>query len=356
MPDEQNPPSAPSTPHVPPADVSNAFADTTHPIKAEEAASSHGLEAKAPHAKSNANRLSIPDDLSYSIIGGDSIPGVKRSLDVQLSRRASESSLHAIAMMLKSRESQQYDRTFICYYLPGMIVDAGAWATTHFTPNLNIQLLGLTIEEENAFLAAPVPSDCVGRWILDLPGLGSCISIYREGGILFLEQNFGKNACTKREVIERQSPPNCRFDPAEHSPGASSSTGSATPGQLFLKSKLQELDSFKSDPAFYQYGFGRGASFSSWQQSIDAKRQANEFDFLEEVAVGELDMLGLEYIKTKGRENDYTRHVRREISKAIEGGGSPEESGTGDYWIIGQDGNLQIWDDDGLIATARRTR
>ena len=86
----------------------------------------------------------IPTDVSYSVIATDNVPGIKRSLDVRLNKEVSEETLRAIALKLKSNESQEYERTFIGYYLPGMTIDAGYWATTHFNPTLDVRILGLS--------------------------------------------------------------------------------------------------------------------------------------------------------------------------------------------------------------------
>ena len=55
--------------------------------------------------------------------------------------------LKRIATKLKNSDGQSYDRTFIGYYLPDMKLNSGYWATTHFNPNLEIQILGLTVEQ-----------------------------------------------------------------------------------------------------------------------------------------------------------------------------------------------------------------
>ena len=74
------------------------------------------------------------DDVSYSIIDSTATAGIKRSLDVRLNKRVAEDTLRAMALKLKSQDSRDYDRTFITYYLPGMTVGAGAWATTISSP------------------------------------------------------------------------------------------------------------------------------------------------------------------------------------------------------------------------------
>ena len=71
----------------------------------------------------------------------------KLSLDVELQpvgdNLPTESQLTALAKTLHSQyEGDQYERVFICYYLPGMILDRGAWATSHFNPTTEVRILG----------------------------------------------------------------------------------------------------------------------------------------------------------------------------------------------------------------------
>ena len=159
----------------------------------------------------------IPDDVSYSIIDSTAIAGIKRSLDVRLNKRVSEDTLHAIALKLKSQDSLAYDRTFITYYLPGMTVGAGAWATTHFTPDLEVKILGLSIEEEKKLSTAPAPAkrEIVGWWLDEIPYASSRITIFHEGGKLYVERVFTDGSSLKEELVEKRSPLGRRFDQGE---------------------------------------------------------------------------------------------------------------------------------------------
>ena len=154
----------------------------------------------------------IPDDVSYSIIDSTARAGIKRSLDVRLNKRVAEDTLHAIALKLKSQDSRDYDRTFIVYYLPGMTVDAGAWATTHFTPDLEVKILGLSTEEEKKLSTAPTLAkrEIVGRWLDE--HASSRITIFHEGGKLYAEQTFTGGFSLKKELVEKWSPMGRRFD------------------------------------------------------------------------------------------------------------------------------------------------
>jgi hypothetical protein len=87
---------------------------------------------------------------------------------------------------------------------------------------------------------------------------------------------------------------------------------------------------------------------------VKSKRDEAGFSFLERVAVGDLEMLGLEYMTTKGRENDYTRYAREQIAQATKVGTKVGGSSAGDHWLIGPDGNLQVRDNNGLIAVAKK--
>lgn len=97
----------------------------------------------------------IPKDVTYTIIDENTILGVKRSLDLRLNRKVSMEVLKSIAMKLKNLDSNKYERTFIEYYLPGTEIGAGAWATTHFNPKLEVRILSLTVEQEKALKQQP---------------------------------------------------------------------------------------------------------------------------------------------------------------------------------------------------------
>ena len=156
----------------------------------------------------------IPDDMSYSIIDSTAIAGIKRSLDVRLNKRVAEDTLRAMALKLKSQDSRDYDRTFITYYLPGMTVGAGAWATTHFTPDLEVKILGLSTEEEKKLSTSPAPAkrEIVGRWLDEIPYASSRITIFHEGGKLYVEQKFTDGSSLKEELVEKRLPLGRRFD------------------------------------------------------------------------------------------------------------------------------------------------
>lgn len=153
-----------------------------------------------------------------SIVSEKKIPDRKRALEVRLDRRIPREQLVTLANSLKGSDKSHYDRTFILYYLPYQRVGSGAWASSHFTPELKVEILGASINEvkklkthsittgwqEPAPLskkpriwgeAQPVRlsygGEVVGEWIHELPGNASNkITIFRKNGAYYLNRYF----------------------------------------------------------------------------------------------------------------------------------------------------------------------
>ncbi len=164
---------------------------------------------------------SIPADVAYTVIDSQIIPGIKRGLDVRLNRKVSKAVLRAIALELKARDPRKHERTFIVYLLPEMRVGAGAWATTHFNPDLTVEILGLTIAKGKALIDEPIdiPSHrIIGAWIDERHYASSKITIYQAQGRPFLQQRFGDGSKRTKELVERPSPDGRKFEMKEGSP------------------------------------------------------------------------------------------------------------------------------------------
>ena len=180
--------------------------------------------ARQPYITSQADQqgqkiqeATLPSDVTFSIIDSSTIPGIKRSINVRLNKEVSEITLRAIALKLKASDSRSYDNTFITYYLPGMAAGAGAWATTHFNPDLEVRILGLKSGDETRLVAQSnhANRDMIGRWLDE--GLGSRITIFDEDGRLFIQQAFKDGSSFKKELVESRSPLGRRFDKVDGS-------------------------------------------------------------------------------------------------------------------------------------------
>jgi hypothetical protein len=158
-------------------------------------------------SEQSRSRQIIPKDVTYSIIETNVVKGIKRSLDVRLSRKVTEDVLYSIALELKSQDPKEYERTFICYYLPDMKVGAGVWATTHFDPDLDVRILGLTAEQEESFVNEPEDSsrEVVGNWLNESLLPQSKITIYSQNGKLYMEKNFKDGSSSNKEMMKKAS-------------------------------------------------------------------------------------------------------------------------------------------------------
>ena len=65
--------------------------------------------------------------------------GYKYSCELILKERADESELREIAYYIQSQHSM-YKTIFIGYYLKELGITEVYWATTHFTPNLEVKI------------------------------------------------------------------------------------------------------------------------------------------------------------------------------------------------------------------------
>ncbi len=178
------------------------------------------LEAARKKAEAKAAAETAADDkqgVTYTFETKDVIRGIKRALEVRLSGKVSKERLEAIAMELKSSDGSSYDRTFIGYYIPGMKSGERAWATTHFNPRLEVRILGLSMEDESRLLKAPSdPSRAViGVWIDEV--FGRKVTVFYKNGKLFMEDAFGDDSKSEKEIIETKSPFGRRFDATKKS-------------------------------------------------------------------------------------------------------------------------------------------
>ena len=159
-----------------------------------------------------------PREAIYTIVDTDIVPGVKRSLAIRLNQKVSEEVLRSIALELKNADQNEYERIFITYTLPGMEVGAGAWATTHFNPDLKVNILGLTAEEETTLANEPEnPSrEVVGRWLAQSL-LTARFIIYLENGKPYMEQKLKDGSMLNKELVKKTSSRGQRFEEKEGS-------------------------------------------------------------------------------------------------------------------------------------------
>jgi len=130
---------------------------------------------------------------SYQVINRTESALNKVSFDIQLETKLSDSEIRQLATHLKSTVSDRVKRVFIVYYLPDMQIGSGAWATSHFTPDLEIKILGMTEGEAEDLLKRAEGEDDssqLGRWVDNRPYVSSIILLIEQDGQIHLHQYF----------------------------------------------------------------------------------------------------------------------------------------------------------------------
>ena len=104
------------------------------------------------------------ENVSY-IEDDHTIPRIKLSLNVYVSKRIDEIELKDLAEKIYSKyDGEDYENTFIEYLLPGMEPGNGCYATSHYNPDFNMQIFGVT-EKELSDIKSKF--DIKGRYWLD---------------------------------------------------------------------------------------------------------------------------------------------------------------------------------------------
>lgn len=142
-------------------------------------------------------------DVEYSVIEKTSLSGVKLSIDIRLSKKVDNDFLKEFALFLKNSDKGKYKNIFMCYYLPDMKVGSGAWATTHFNPDLKVEILGMTLEQEKKLKSEKAEPDqkIIGKWKDESPFVGAIWKMFEKNKKTFLLVNYNDGSKSENELI-----------------------------------------------------------------------------------------------------------------------------------------------------------
>ena len=154
--------------------------------------------------------------VSYTIIEKSSMGSIKLSIDIKLEQKVSKDFLQKFALKLRQDEPIKYDRIFILYLLPGMTPGEGAWATSHFNPNLKVEILGTTIEEEKSLMSKPKDSsaEIIGEWLYE-GALGAKYTLLKKNGKTIMICKYKDGSGSEKEMIQRKQSGKLRFEEKE---------------------------------------------------------------------------------------------------------------------------------------------
>jgi len=139
---------------------------------------------------------------NYEIINEESLHNIKTSLNIRLKEKVNKNTLREIANELYSSRNN-FERVFIVYYLPGMEVDKGGWATTHFNPNLEIVILGTENDLKlNNNDQTEIKGKIIGSWIDNTMGIN--YKLISDNKKLYMVQFFKDGSSLKENIIKKK--------------------------------------------------------------------------------------------------------------------------------------------------------
>ena len=140
---------------------------------------------------------------NYTIIKENKNPSLRKTnIEIRIEKEISENDLEQIAKSLK-KERKEYDNLWIFYYLPDNEIGEGAWATTHFSPDLEVIILGATEDASKEMEERKVTGEIIGAWKDNDAMMPSKIYLVKENGKLYIKTVRAKSKYSEAvELVE----------------------------------------------------------------------------------------------------------------------------------------------------------
>ena len=151
---------------------------------------------------------------AYKIVSDDNAMGLRR-VTVRIDRRLSESDLRAVSETVRKTQKAGAAVDTVTFYLPAMKLAQGPWAQQQLGTSGKITILGLRLDEENAYRAEALSElrPVIGMWLTSPPAMPGRLTIWRDrNGKTFAEWRLRNGQKTVDELNEQHSSRGRRFD------------------------------------------------------------------------------------------------------------------------------------------------
>jgi len=146
------------------------------------------------------------EELSYSITKDDTLMHIKRSVEIILSQKVSKVKLEKLAKIIKNKDANKYERTFIGYYIDDSSPKNTYWATTHYNPNLEINILGSTIKEDKKLQDSRKPQgNVLGIWMDDRQFINQKVTIFKKNKKMYVQITYKSGKSETSQVQYKQT-------------------------------------------------------------------------------------------------------------------------------------------------------
>jgi len=143
--------------------------------------------------------------INYKVIEKTNLGTIKGSIEIRLEKKVTKDFLQKLAFKLWEDQPRQYDRLFLEYYLPGMTPGSGAWATSHLNLNLEVSILGTTVEQEKALKDSHknLSGKIIGEWI-DESSYGATYTLIKKNGKIIMVLEYNDGSSSEKEMIKKK--------------------------------------------------------------------------------------------------------------------------------------------------------
>ena len=103
------------------------------------------------------------EKIEFNIGSDEKKRDVKRVVEVDIEKRIDEAQIKSLAEEIKQSDPNQYERTFIVFFIPEM---EQAWATVSYDPDYKLTMLGSSEQSHEALKAkdTEISGQKIGEW------------------------------------------------------------------------------------------------------------------------------------------------------------------------------------------------
>ena len=180
----------------------------------------------------------LPEHFSYEIINDESNSALeKNQLEIELSQKLTEGQIAALAEELFNSKDKQR-RFYISYKLKGVENSVAYWAISHFDPELKIEIIGSTAQEDvnKDKLSEKIDGEVIGKWDENKYTFSNLI-IYKKDSKTFIKTIFKSGQTSDVELKESDTEKGKRYD---YKDGGYN-------GEYFILNNENELELYNSE-------------------------------------------------------------------------------------------------------------
>lgn len=121
----------------------------------------------------------IPSDVKWKITKEETNDVFsKDNIEIALNKKVTREILKEIALQIR-KDRPQYNNLWIFYHIPDM-TEGLAWATTHFTPELAVVIIGSTEGQDREISkSTDIVGEIVGKWRSEKSLTGATLILYK---------------------------------------------------------------------------------------------------------------------------------------------------------------------------------